>query len=127
MAVPFTWGGKEYSLCFTWAVFSALEAKWGEEWQTQLGATLTGSPAHLTYVAGLVSGGELDGSQPVPVVPFLNALYRAYELAWSGHDVGEATEASEADGKKPGLSVKSWMSTLMRGSQSDTAGKTSLA
>ena len=102
-SAPLEHNGARYDFTFTWGVFETLQAEWGDAYQTRLADLFTkGDTTHLRLVAALTSGQSFGLDTVLPVQKTVNALYRAYELGWSGRDVGPGPEeASEDSGKKP--------------------------
>lgn len=127
-SVPFTHGGTQLTFSFTWGVFETLQNEWGDEYQTKLSYLFVkGDVTHLRMVASLASGQSFDLGTVLPVQKTINALYRAYELGWSGRDVGPGPEeVSESTGKKPLRSARSLIATWTRGLLSVFRGKSSL-
>lgn len=128
LSVQHEWRGQTASFTFTWAVFETLVAEWGAEaWQDRLLAVLSGNPADLRYVASLAD--PATDTTDWPVGPTINALYRAYALGWQGIDIGEPKPEPEAkaDGKKPRLSLMSFVTRGKAGSDSASRGVTSTA
>lgn len=120
-----SYGGKDYALCFSWGVWETLLSEWGDDWQARLSTLMGGNPRDLRYVASLLSKGELGDAVQPPVTPTINAIYRAYELAWSGVDIGEAVLEAKADGKKPRSSLLSLLTRGRFGLDSGAHGRTS--
>lgn len=106
-SVPFSFNGTQLDLAFTWGVFETLQATWGDKYQANLAALFVGDVTNLRLVASVVSGHEFTPDTILPVQRLINALYRAYELGWSGRDVGPGPEpetdegVAESTGKKP--------------------------
>lgn len=102
-SAPLEHNGARYDFTFTWGVFETLQAEWGDAYQNNLADLFTkGDMTHLRLVASLASGHTFDRDTVLPVQKTVNTLYRAYELAWSGRDVGQGPEeASKDNGKKP--------------------------
>lgn len=112
LSVTHTYEGTTYRLAFTWDVWEAFLAEWGDEhWQQRLNALFQGNPKDLVFIATQLTDGEFDRSVTIPFSPFVNAIYRAYELAWNGIDVGEPKSAPEAkaDGKKRKALWRFWL------------------
>lgn len=126
-SVPFEHGGTHLTFSFTWGVFETLQNEWGDEFQTRLSALFVkGDVTHLRLVASLASGQSFDLGTNLPVQKTINALYRAYELGWSGRDVGAGPEeVSEGTGKKPLRFARFSIATLMRGLLSGSRGASS--
>lgn len=116
-SVSLDYGDTHLEFSFTWGVFDALRAEWGDEFQPRLGALFTqGDTTDLAFVASIASGQMLGPDTFLPQLKVINALYRAYELGWSGRDIKLASkEDSEDEGKKPRRSKMSSTDTLRRG------------
>lgn len=106
-SVPFDYDGTPLNFAFTWGVFETLHATWGDEYQANLAALFVGDVTHLRLVASLASSYEFQPDTILPVQRTINALYRAYELGWSGRDVGPGPEPTdEGDAESPGKKRK---------------------
>ena len=108
-SVPLGFNGTHLEFKFTWGVFEALHAEWGDTYETKISDLLTGrNLVNLRYVVALATGVAVSPDQVLPVQKTINAMYRAYELGWSGRDVGPGPEeVSEGTGKKPTPYAKS--------------------
>lgn len=95
--VALEWGDESADLCYTWDALAALAKEWGEDWQERLAGLHRGSPEDSSYVAALISGGVLDGTQPIPFVVFANASYEAFMLAWYGDIPAKAKPSEEEE------------------------------
>ena len=119
--VKFEWDGAEYSLRFTYDAIDGIERKFGEDWMARLTDLFNGrSVADLAFVAGLATGQtqkSIRASSP-PVVPFVNALFKAWELAWHGQETPPpfGVEEVPADEKKLLSYVRALMKRGMPGS-----------
>jgi len=104
-SVPFDHNGTPLNLSFTWGVFETLHATWGDDYQANLASLFVGDVTHLRLVASLAASHDFTPDTILPVQKTINALYRAYELGWSGRDVGPGPEPvegeAESTGKKP--------------------------
>jgi hypothetical protein len=108
--VEYEWDGARYALRFSYDAIDAIERKFGEDWLPRLTSLFNGrSVADLAFVAALASGQTqktIKQASP-PVVPFVNALYKAWELAWHGQEA--MTEVSDGSEKKLWDSVRALM------------------
>ena len=103
--VEFEWHGAPLTLRFTYDAIDGIERKFGEDWMARLTDLFNGrSVADLAFVASLATGETQKSIQATspPVVPFVNALYKAWELAWHGQETILETgkEAAGAEEKK---------------------------
>ena len=116
-------GDTSLTLRFSWGVLEAIVAEWGEAWSERLDALFRGNPADLRFIAGLVAGRMFGPDTVLPAAVVINALYRAYQLAWTGVDIGEAE--APATGKKPGASRTPWWRRVAAISARAGRGRTS--
>lgn len=116
-AAPLEHNGARYDFTFTWGVFETLQDEWGDDYQLRLARLFTkGDTTYLRRVAELTAGANFGPDTVLPVQKTVNALYRAYELGWSGRDVGPGPEeASEDKRKKPQPYARSSTATSTRG------------
>ena len=106
-----------YTLRFTYDTIDAIERKFGEDWMVRLTDLFNGrSVADLTYVGALASAmtqKQIKAASPA-VVPFVNALFKAWELAWHGQESSIAEVP--ADEKKLLSYVRALMKRVTPGS-----------
>ena len=112
-SVPFEHGGTQLDLTFTWGVFETLQAEWGDDYQGNLNSLFVhGDVTYLRFVASLVSGRTLGVDTVLPVQKLINAMYRAYELGWSGRVVDPSPEDGGDETRKKFLRFgKFWRAT----------------
>ena len=119
--VEFEWDGAQYALRFSYDAIDGIERKFGEDWMVRLTDLFNGcSVADLVFVAALASGQtqkSIRAASP-PVVPFVNALFKAWELAWHGQESDLASLGAEVpkDEKKMWAYVRALMKRAMPGS-----------
>ena len=102
--VTHEFAGGAYSLRFSYAALDAIEREFGEDWSARIQDLFTGKTKRdLEFVTALVSGESVDDirSASPPIVPLVNALFKAWQLAWHGFE--PAPEVEEQSGKKPHL------------------------
>lgn len=116
--VEFEWDGVVYTLRFTYDAIDSIERKFGEEWMVRLTDLFNGrSVADLAFVGALASGmtqKKIKAASPA-VVPFVNALFKAWELAWHGQET-LTPEVEQADEKKLLSYVRALMKRVTPGS-----------
>jgi hypothetical protein len=116
--VEFEWDGVAYALRFTFDAIDSIERKFGAEWMDRLTGLFNGrSVADLAFVGALAAGmtqKQIKAYSP-PVVPFVNALYAAWELAWHGQETS-LMEAEGSDEKKLLTYVRALMKRVTPGS-----------
>ncbi len=114
LSANYTWGDVYYRLEFTTGGLLEIAGEFGDAWSVRLNALFTGDLRDLDFVADIATGGLFDPSVNVPKAPFVNAIYRAYELSWSGRDIdkeaSDEKEGGEGSGKKLQASLKSLLS-----------------
>ena len=94
--------GGEYSLRFSYAALDAIEREFGEDWSARMQDLFTGKTKRdLEFITALVSGEAQDDIRAAspPIVPLVNALFKAWQLAWHGSE--PEAEVSQAPEKKP--------------------------
>jgi len=107
-----------YTLRFTYDAIDGIERKFGEDWMVRLTELFNGrSVTDLAFVGALASGmtqKKLKSLSP-PVVPFVNALFKAWELAWHGQE-SVLSEVDASDEKKLLNYVRALMKRVTPGS-----------
>ncbi len=110
--VTHTWPEGEYTIRFSYHAIDAIEREFGEGWSERLRDLFVGKTKQdLEFVTALTTGAtaeEVRRDSP-PIVPLVNALYHAWQLAWHGEEqVPDTTEATEAE-KKFTRFARFWM------------------
>ena len=115
--VDFEWDGAQFALRFTYDAIDGIERKFGEDWMSRLTDLFNGrSVVDLVFVASLATGQtqkSIRAASP-PVVPFVNALFKAWELAWHGQET--SVEVDGTDEKKLWSYVRALMKRATPGS-----------
>ncbi|NNE59120.1 MAG: hypothetical protein HKN36_13515 [Hellea sp.] len=87
--VKFRWAEGEYVIRFSYQAIDAVEREFGENWSERLRDLFVGtSKKDLELVASLTTGrsvADIQAASP-PIVPLVNALYKAWQLAWQGQE-----------------------------------------
>ena len=97
--VELNWPDGHLNICFTYAAIDSVEAEFGAQWSERLGDLFVGkSKKDLEFVASVTTGlakDEIAKLSP-PIVPLVNALYHAWQLAWHG-DIQAPSETEDPD------------------------------
>lgn len=108
--VEFKWTDGEYTIRFSYTAIDAVEREFGENWSERLRDLFVGTTKKdLEFVTSLTTGQSIKDIQKAspPIVPLVNSLYKAWQLAWQGQeDVVDGEGQAE---KKPLAFVRSWM------------------
>ena len=112
--IQYSWADGEYNIRFSYHAIDAIEREFGEDWSERLRDLFVGKTKRdLEFVTSLTTGASLDEVKTAspPIVPLVNALYHAWQLAWHGRDEDpEAGDNAEATPEKKWQDfVRSWM------------------
>ncbi len=110
--VKHSWPEGEYTIRFSYAAIDAIEREFGEEWSERLRDLFVGkTKKDLALVTSLTTGQsieEVETASP-PIVPLVNALYHAWQLAWHGTEQAPDENEEAQTEKKFMALVRSWM------------------
>ncbi len=110
--VTHSWPEGEYVIRFSYQAIDAIEREFGEDWSERLRDLFVGKTKQdLEFVTSLTTGAtiaEVQAASP-PIVPLVNALYQAWQLAWHGLDGDPETNTEATPEKKWPAFVRSWM------------------
>lgn len=98
-----SWPDGEYTIRFTYGAIDAIEKEFGEDWSERLRDLFVGKTKRdLEFVASVTVDRSIEGiaQDSPPIVPFVNALYHAWQLAWHGEEqVPDPQEDEQAEKK----------------------------
>ena len=118
--VIFNWVDGTYDIRFSYKAIDAIEKKFGDDWSERLRDLFVGkSKQDLEFVVSVTTdvSSELVAEDSPPIVPLVNALYRAWQLAWHGEEqVPGNAEVPQADEKKLRHFLKFWRARSNSGS-----------
>lgn len=124
-------GGREAALCFTWSVIAGLRERLGEEYLARVAAGIdqrdVAAMADLVAAASGKTAVEVMEWSP-PIIPTVEALQRAWALAWIGpeavQDVEEAASTDDEPDPPPARPILSVLRSVLR-SASGSGGPSS--
>ena len=114
-----TWPGGEYTIRFTYQAIDAIEREFGENWSERLRDLFVGkSKQDLEFVTSVTTDRSVQGvaEDSPPIVPLVNALYHAWQLAWHGEEQAPETQEDEQAEKKFMDLLRSWRTPASSGS-----------
>lgn len=115
-----TWPDGAYTIRFTYGAINAIENEFGEDWSERLRDLFVGkSKRDLEFVTSVTTDRSIEGvaQDSPPIVPLVNALYHAWQLAWHGEEqVPETAEEAKESEKKFMDLLRSWRTRSNSGS-----------
>jgi len=87
--IEHSWPDGAYTIRFSYQAIDAIEREFGEDWSERLRDLFVGKTKRdLEFVTSITTGATLDEvrSTSPPIVPLVNALYHAWQLAWHGEE-----------------------------------------
>jgi len=118
--ITHSWPDGEYTIRFSYAAIDAIEKEFGEDWSERLRDLFVGKTKRdLEFVASVTTDCSMAGiaEDSPPIVPLVNALYHAWQLAWHGEEqVPETAEDAKETEKKFTDLLRSWRKPASSGS-----------
>lgn len=117
--IKYCWADGEYTIRFTYAAIDAIEKEFGDDWSERLRDLFVGkSKRDLEFVTSVTTDRSIEGvaEDSPPIVPLVNALYHAWQLAWHGEEQAPETTEATAPEKKFMDWLRSWRKPETSGS-----------
>jgi len=115
-----SWPDGSYTIRFSYAAIDAIEKEFGDDWSERLRDLFVGKTKRdLEFVTSMTTERSMEGvaQDSPPIVPLVNALYHAWQLAWHGEEqVPDAAEDPKETEKKFMNLLRSWRTPKSSGS-----------
>ncbi len=116
--IKHSWPDGEYTIRFSYGAIDAIEKEFGEDWSERLRDLFVGKTKRdLEFVTSVTTDRSMDGvaEDSPPIVPLVNALYHAWQLAWHGaKQMPDPQEDQQAE-KKFKRFLRSWRTPASSG------------